>query len=69
MGFSSDFLGATKQTWSSRQPYMSEEGAREVIVNMAGFVRVLMDWEQQERSTMRNQTGPTPRRPGGDDAA
>jgi hypothetical protein len=45
-----DFLEETRVFWQSRSDrVLSREDAREIIVNMTGFFRILLEWDRAKR--------------------
>ena len=50
-----DFIEETRAFWQSRTDrVLSREDAREIIENMTGFFRVLMEWDRAKRSKQTN---------------
>jgi hypothetical protein len=50
-----DFLEETRAFWQSRTDRMlTREDAREIIENMTGFFRVLLEWDRAKRSKQTN---------------
>jgi hypothetical protein len=46
-----DFLEETRAFWQSRTDrVLTREDAREIIENMTGFFRVLLEWDRAKRS-------------------
>jgi hypothetical protein len=43
-------IARTKETWQPRAPCpLSEADAREIAENVAGFFRLLLEWEAREK--------------------
>jgi hypothetical protein len=52
-----DFIDETIAIWQKRSKRkLTREDGREIIENMTGFFRVLMDWDQAEQAAKRGET-------------
>jgi hypothetical protein len=51
LGEQNDFIEETRAFWQSRTDrVLTREDAREIIENMTGFFRVLLEWDRAKRS-------------------
>lgn len=51
VGEQDDFIEETRAFWQSRTDrVLTREDAREIIENMTGFFRVLLEWDRAKRS-------------------
>jgi hypothetical protein len=51
LGKQNDFIEETRAFWQSRTDrVLTREDAREIIENMTGFFRVLLEWDRAKRS-------------------
>lgn len=53
-----DFIDQTLATWQPRaKRQLTREDGREIIENMTGFFRVLLEWDRAERAAKNPKTG------------
>lgn len=57
-GGSEDFIDQTLATWQPRtKRQLTREDGREIIENMTGFFRILLEWDRAERAAKNPKTG------------
>lgn len=53
-----DFVEETRAFWQSRTDRtLTREDAREIIENMTGFFRILLEWDRAKRSKQTKPAG------------
>jgi hypothetical protein len=53
-----DFIDQTLVTWQPRaKRQLTREDGREIIENMTGFFRILLEWDRAERAAKNPKTG------------
>lgn len=58
-GAACDFIDETVAFWQKRtKRKLTREDGREIIENMTGFFRVLLEWDRAEREARKNESRP-----------
>jgi hypothetical protein len=48
---STNVIEQTRETWQPQaERHLTDEDAREIIANMSGFLRILIDWDATARA-------------------